>query len=129
MTVQTKINRAFRLSGILAKGQTLDSDDSADALEALNDMLANWATDYGAPVSSGGLALSDSFPYDSADERAIVYNLAMELYPEYGAPINPIVAGVAEETLNRIKARYMDVPDSIFDNAILNNTEFDITTG
>lgn len=45
-TVQTAvINRAFRLLGVVAQGQTPDSTDTADALTALNSMLDGWRND------------------------------------------------------------------------------------
>ncbi len=42
-TAQTLINSALRAIGVLAKGETPSSDDSADALKALQFMLENWS--------------------------------------------------------------------------------------
>lgn len=41
-TVQTVINRSFRLLGVIAQGQTAPASDTSDALSALNAMLDGW---------------------------------------------------------------------------------------
>lgn len=41
-TVQTVINRSFRLLGVIAQGQTAPASDTYDALSALNAMLDCW---------------------------------------------------------------------------------------
>lgn len=41
-TVQTVINRSFRLLGVIAQGQTAPATDTADALTALNAMIDGW---------------------------------------------------------------------------------------
>lgn len=45
-TVQTAvINRAFRMLGVVAQGETASASDTADALTALNAMLDGWRND------------------------------------------------------------------------------------
>lgn len=44
-TVQTVINRSFRLLGVFASGETPTASDTADALTALNAMLDGWRND------------------------------------------------------------------------------------
>lgn len=43
MTALDLITRALRSIGAYAAGETLDSEDAADALDTLNDMLATWS--------------------------------------------------------------------------------------
>jgi hypothetical protein len=44
-TAGDQINRALRLLGVLAEGETPSSEMSADALTALNQMLDSWSTE------------------------------------------------------------------------------------
>ena len=44
-TALSMITRAMRLAGVIGKGETPDSDESADGLVALNAMLESWSID------------------------------------------------------------------------------------
>ena len=44
-TAGDQINRAFRLLGVLAEGETPSAEMSADALTALNQMIDSWSTE------------------------------------------------------------------------------------
>lgn len=48
-------------------------------------------------------ALTDSFTFPAAYARAMKYNLAIELAPEYGAEAPPEVAAVARESMQTIR--------------------------
>src|SRR3989304_3628268 len=46
MTTALQImTRSMRLAGVIGKGESLDADESADGLAALNSMLESWQTD------------------------------------------------------------------------------------
>jgi len=40
-------------------------------------------------------------------ERMLIYNLAIELYPEYEQQVNPVVAAIAEESKRLVRANIM----------------------
>ena len=44
-TASDQINRALRLLGVLAEGETPSAETSQDALIALNQMIDSWSTE------------------------------------------------------------------------------------
>lgn len=44
-TALSMINRSMRLARVIGRGETLDADEAADGLIALNSMLDSWATE------------------------------------------------------------------------------------
>lgn len=44
-TALSMITRSMRLAGVIGKGETLDPDESADGLTALNAMIDSWSTE------------------------------------------------------------------------------------
>lgn len=202
-TVQSLVNRSFRLLGVIASGESPSAAESSDALTALNAMLDSWRNDklmvyalknisvtlingtatytigatggtvdtspvdvesvfvrqsgidyglrpltdaqyqaksaksitadipseylfththpnatitlYPAPTVANtmyvrvrtplaALALADTFSLPPGYEDAIVYNLAMRLYPEFPTiQINPTVVKIAQESLAGVK--------------------------
>ena len=66
-----------------------------------------------APPSS--LALYDTMPYPPEWLRAIRYNLAMELAPEYGVTPNAIIAQIASESLAVVRRVNLQVPSAVID--------------
>jgi hypothetical protein len=59
------------------------------------------------------LALDDDVAFPAGWERMLIYNLAVDLYPEYGIPPDPLVVKIAEDSkrlvrANTIRNRSMD---------------------
>lgn len=100
------IKRALRLARVIDAHTAMDANDAADALDTLNAMLAEWhEAEIGLPDYSFA-NLTDELASDAADREAIAYQLAARLAPEYGVELSPMVAAVAEGTMNRVRLRY-----------------------
>ena len=128
MNVAQQINRSLKLINALEEGESPTNEVQTDALNALNDLLNDWV-DRGIGVDQGDLTLTDEFPVDGSDARAIRYNLAVELAPEYGRNVPPTVYQTAMDTFTRIKAKYFTVSEIDFDNSLQSEKWYDIDTG
>lgn len=104
-TAQSVINGALRLIGVLAQGQTLQAEDSAQALEALNAMLATWP-DQGIDIDTSPVALADELQYPANHTAPIRYSLAVELAPEYEKQLSGLVMGKQERYFRGLQAYY-----------------------
>jgi hypothetical protein len=51
--------------------------------------------------------LDDEIDLPSGWERMLIYNLAMELYPEYEQQVNPVVMEIAQESKRLVRANIM----------------------
>lgn len=106
------VTTALRRIGILAEGEQPNAEQTADALEALQDMLADWE---GKGVALGGLvgdalASGDVLPLPATQIRAVKLNLAVELAPEYGAAavLSPLLVEQADTAFRGLQAQYAD---------------------
>lgn len=73
-------------------------------------------------------ALDDNVEFPPGWERALIYNLAVEIAPEYGQEVSPRVVEIADSSLGKIKEatarnRTMDTPP------LVGGTEFNIYSG
>jgi hypothetical protein len=118
MSVQTFINRCFRKIGAYGAGETPGSDESNDALSDLNDLLAEWY-DQGIEIDSGSLSLTDTFPIDGADSKAVMYNLCKVLLNEYPNPrVGQNIVDEANQSYNKIQAKYLEIETSKLDETL-----------
>lgn len=108
-TASDIIRRALRLLGVLDAQTSIEAVDSADALDTLNAMLAEWhEAGMGLPDYSFS-SITDTLATDVADREAIAYSLALRLAPEYGINISPALAAAGQVTLFRLRSRYLSV--------------------
>lgn len=83
-----------------------------DALNVLNAMLEDW------PLQRSFAEGTTDYPLPESWERAIPYNLALELGPMLGVSVHPSVVKKAGETLANVKRRSWTPTDATFDPAI-----------
>ena len=102
MTNTQVIEAALRLLNILTEVETASAEQAASALTSMNNLFAMWAAD---GLNIGYVQQSDvdaTSPIDAESLQAAIYNLAVALAPEYGAPIRPDVVGLAEAGYKRV---------------------------
>ena len=99
---------AFALRKIAGNGADPSSDELADALERLNDMLASWKRQ-GADV---GVALpleaSDTLYCPDEFFPAIKFGLLVSVHNHYGEPITAFDVTEARRGLQLVKSRRLD---------------------
>ena len=106
MTAQKIINRALRLCRVLDAGEAAAAGDSADALDTLNAMLAEWHfAEVGLPDYSLS-SLTEPLASDAADMEAIAYMLAIRIAPEYGVDLPMSAITIASDAMGRLRLRY-----------------------
>lgn len=107
MTVQELIDRALMSIGYLAKGESADATDSADAMEELNFMMQGW--------NEGGMnfnwfnqdTLGDTVPLPDWVMPAVILKLAIRMGAVFQVPAPPAVydqAAVALKLARRVYA-------------------------
>jgi hypothetical protein len=112
------VTRALRLIGVLQEGEQPSADAGADALVALQAMLASWEGE-GVPLSGlvgQTLTLGATLPLPATHDDAIQTNLALRLAPEYGASavISPLLVERADTSFRTLQGQYADdIPMSV----------------
>ncbi len=102
-TTRSLVEESLREVGIIRENQTVTNTALQRAISKLNEMASDWEADgielNWIPVDDG----ADILPIDETDERALRYNLALELAGSYGAPIPEVVTTVAFATKRRLE--------------------------
>lgn len=104
------IEASLKKIGVHSKGQSLDAEDLQDALSELNRILAMWkddGIDIGQAVyTSAATTLTIPLKY----HKAIVDTLAVELSPEYGMPVSPVIMQQARRGYEQVlRASQQDI--------------------
>lgn len=116
-TVADIVRRALKLATVLDDEETPEPSEQADGIDSLNELLSSWY-DEGISISNGGLEATDTFPIDGKEARAVRYNLAVEIAPEYGKTLPLSVEVKADELYRFLQAKYaseetMDVDETM----------------
>lgn len=112
---QEIITRALRLIKVLGEGEPANSADLQVGWDVLITMLDAWNGDPGMVPDlcgdffmPGFTSLADAveIPQGSAGLTAmLVYNLAVEMAPEFGATVDPMVMARAQSTMRNWRTR------------------------
>lgn len=112
-TATTLITRALNLLGVIEATETPAAEDISDGLVVLNGMLEDWPLQRSFADATTDYLLPPSF------ERAIRYNLAVELAPAYDAIPSALVVDQAQKTLANVKRSVWTAADASFDPGLL----------
>lgn len=106
---------AFALRKISGLGEDPEAEQLTDALEVLNDMLAEWRMD-GMDVGVPGVLISGDV-LTVADEflAPIKYNLLVRVAENYDRPITPIVMAAAERGKQLVANRLLALSSLSFE--------------
>ena len=104
-TGQTIIDRATNLIKVRTEGVTYVTDNAnknADNFIALQKLIAEWGEDDVLSIPEPS-AVGDTLDIANGTERALAFNLAVEIAPDYGRDISQMVYNTAKETRNRLE--------------------------
>jgi hypothetical protein len=110
-TVQDITTRALRLLGAVDANESLEAEDSATAILALNAMCRRWEANGMAMGWADVANPSDTMPNPPEADEAIAYNLALRLAPEYQLSPSAAVIEYATEGLRALQRdRLVEMP-------------------
>ena len=119
--VQDITNRALRLLSVIDPTETVDAQQSENAIFAMNAMCRRWEANGMAMGWNDVANPSDDIPSPPESEECLAYNLAVRLAPEYGIQPSAAIVALAAgslKTMQRDRMQEMplrqtlDVPDS-----------------
>lgn len=105
-TAVTYITRAMRLLGLLRDGDQPRIEQVQNALQTMEGLLAEWEA-WGYPETPRPLTADTTIFTTSVDLDALVYNLALQMSPEFGVAPAPVVVERADRRLRQLMAAYV----------------------
>lgn len=131
-TVDTLLKRAFRLIRVADAAESIPGSDATNAITILNELMARWEEDGISLGWAGVSGTGDTVPAPDSALRAVAYNLAIELAPEYGVePSAEVVRGAIDgmADLRRDSIKHTLSPSSSSHLPGDSGGAFDINTG
>jgi hypothetical protein len=116
-TVKKIAQRALRLLSITESGEVPSHEEMSDAVDSLNAMLHEWELN-SIPLNHVDAGVDDTLPYPENHTNPIIYNLAIQLAPEYGASTPAEVVAMADNGYSMLQNYYFDPPDAETDPAL-----------
>lgn len=112
VTAIEMLTDAYRTANVIDENGVPSPEQGVIGLRVLNQMMGQWDRDgirLGWTVVD---AQSDTLPIDFQDERAVKFNLAVELAGEYGIDPLPRVQQVANDTYAALAKAHRFVVES-----------------
>ena len=117
-TARDVITRALRLIEVQGDGTDLTAERGVDALASLNELLHYWELE-GIKIGHVDFTLDTEVTLQKNHIRALRYNLAVELAPEFDAVVPEYVYIQAAKTLQQLKHEYFVPQRASFDQELL----------
>ena len=129
MLVSDLVTRTLVLAGVLQAGRAASAYQMDEGVDALNDMLTQWAVD-GIDLAQATLTSTSTIYAMKGHLRALRYNLAVELATHFGLPVAPAIAVYADDSLRVLRNSLFEIDNMTIDNALQRPvTDFDFTNG
>lgn len=119
-TMADIVTGAAKRLRIIAADETLDANDSADILQALNDMFASWEAKGVNILFTADLALTATFPLTDKHIAGVKAMLAERVAEDFGKPVSAILARDALDGWSAVNADYRLPDDMQVDRALAN---------
>lgn len=111
------ITRALKRLRVISSGEVPTAEESADCLEALNDMLFEWRID-GIDLAHVALVLTDTIDVPDDHVQALVLNLALRAGGMFGAQLAPADTALALSGEAALRAYHFTIADLSSDSPL-----------
>jgi hypothetical protein len=130
MEIAELCTSALRLAGVGGVGRAPSAEEMNIAISALNQMLFSWGID-GLDLGWQTAAQFDDLLVDDAYVKAIRYSLAVELAAEFKRDLNPAVAAIAIDEMEKVRAALSDIDVQRLDPLVVRGSRgrFDYSRG
>lgn len=129
MKASDVVNRALRIVGVIASGEEAGASDSADALQAMNDLFSEWRGSGIKIEDASAASLTSDLTIDAADKEAVAYQVALRIGPDYGWEPSALTMKNAMESFNRMQLRYFAIEPADYSHMPGARAYFDINHG
>ena len=103
MTALELIARSLRLIGVIDAIEPPSAESAVSAIIALNGMCTRWEANGLSFGWSNVADAADTLPASDEYHSTLAYNLAVEIAPEYGAPVSDVVGVRASQYLDDLR--------------------------
>lgn len=114
------ISRSLRLIGVVDAGEAVGGNEAEDAVQSFNDMMSRWEAN---GIDLGFTTLVSSASTVTVPDSAlnpIIYNLALDIAPEYSRAPSPEVVSAAQKYYSQLQASVLKFGGTANAGAIIN---------